>query len=243
MNIRITSTEARNRMRDVNKVITDAMSRARTIPSDPLLQTNRKLRQLSLLVTEIDGIKKRHGRLLSQVLIFAINKTPGWEAHRGFLPGAKGKSHLGCLAFESNTGKLYIFDCRRGHGNFDKDTKKAIGERLQSIEANIDSYAEQKFGGQIKSKKAFILSMYGNTWHSSPPVYEGKDISTLFAPCTGNFMNVYMKYIEHKVSNNYSQKISRTNIPNISNVFLRIENNPAMSNSDVIFMAKGTRIV
>ena len=240
MTIRITCAQAKIWTNNADKIVQDAMSRAQKIPCDPLLRTNH---QLSSVVSEIDGVKKRHGTLLSRALVYAISKTPGWKSHRGRIPLATGKTALGCLAFESSTGTLCIFDCRRGHGKFDKDTKNATDKRLQSIESNIYSFVGQRFRWPIISKKPFILSLYGNTWPSSYSIYSEKDISALFAPSTGIFMKRYMKYVEYKITDYYNSKIFGTNVPTRKNIFCSIENNLALSNRDVIFTAAGARIV
>jgi hypothetical protein len=49
--------------------------------------------RLSSLVSEIDGIKKRHGLLIERALIFAINKLPNWYAAKERIAVAGGK-HL-----------------------------------------------------------------------------------------------------------------------------------------------------
>ena len=47
--------------------------------------------RLSSLVSEIDGIKKRHGLLIERALIFAINKLPNWYAAKERIAVAGGK--------------------------------------------------------------------------------------------------------------------------------------------------------
>ena len=240
MTIQIPCAEAKIWTAKANKIISESMNNAQNIPCDPLLRTGR---QLSSFVSEIDGVKKRHGRLLSDALIYAISKTPGWMAHRGNLSVIKGRSPLGCLAFNSTTGRLLIFDCRRGHGNFDKDTRKATDERLKLINRNAKSYVKKKFGWSMKSKYAFILSLYGNTWPASYPIHSIKDISRIFAPCVGTFTKMYTTYVEHKVTDYYASRILGTSAPTRRNIFLKIEKGSKFSNRDVIFTGTGARII
>ena len=240
MTIRIPCAEAKIWTDRANRIISDSMNNAKNIPCDPLLKTGH---QLSSFVSEIDGVKKRHGRLLSEALIYAISKTPGWKAHRGKLSVVKGRSPLGCLAYDSTTGKLFIYDCRRGHGNFDKDTRNATDDRLKFIESNVTSYAKKRFGGSINSKYTFILSLYGNTWPATYPIRSMKDISRIFAPCIGTFVKMYTTYVEYKVTDYYASKILGTSVPNRRNIFLTIENNSKLSNRDVIFTGTGAKII
>lgn len=240
MTIRITCAQAKIWTNNADKMIQDAMSRAQKIPCDPLLRTNHKL---SSVVSEIDGVKKRHGKLLSRAIVYAISKTPGWMAHRGNLSVIKGRSPLGCFAFNSTTGRLLIFDCRRGHGNFDKDTRKATDDRLKLINRYAKSYVKKRFGWSVKSKYTFILSLYGNTWPASYPIHSIKDISRIFAPCVGTFTKMYTTYVENKVTDYYASRILGTSAPTRRNIFLKIEKGSKLSNRDVIFTATGARIV
>ena len=240
MTIRISCAEAKIWTDNANRIINDSMNNAKNIPCDPLLKTGH---QLSSFVSEIDGVKKRHGRLLSEALIYAINKTPGWKAHRGRLSVIKGKSPLGCLAFDSTTGNLFIFDCRRGHGSFDKDTRNATDKRLKLINRHARSYVKKKFGWSVKKKCPFILSLYGNTWPASYPIRCIDDVSGIFSPCIGTFAKMYARYVEYKVTDYYALRILRTSVPSRRNIFLTIENSSKLSNRDVIFTAAGARIV
>lgn len=240
MIIRISCAEATIWTNSANRIINDSMNNAKNIPCDPLLKTGR---QLSSFVSEIDGVKKRHGRLLSEALIYAISKTSGWKAHRGGLSIIKGKSPLGCLAFDSTTGKLFIFDCRRGHGSFDKDTRNATDRRLKLINNHATSYVKKKFGWSVKKKYPFILSLYGNTWPASYPIRNINDISKVFSPCIGTFIKMYARYVEYKVTDHYASKILGTSIPARRNIFLKIENSSNLSNRDVIFTKTGAKII
>ena len=70
------------------------------------------------------------------------------------------KAHLDCLAFNAASAKLYVFECKRGHGSFDGDKIKAIDQRLDSIGLAVGTYAVAK-GWRIASSDVFILSFYG----------------------------------------------------------------------------------
>jgi hypothetical protein len=60
-------------------IIEDARSQTAKISCDPLFIQNPKL---SALVTEIDSIKKRHGLLIEEALIFATIRSPGGRPAR-----------------------------------------------------------------------------------------------------------------------------------------------------------------
>jgi hypothetical protein len=83
------------------------------MPPDPLLTS---LPELSILVSAVDSVKKRHGLLIEQALIFAINKIPSWSARKQKIQTIGSKFEVDCLAFNSSTGALYVFECKRGHG-------------------------------------------------------------------------------------------------------------------------------
>jgi hypothetical protein len=51
--------------------------------------------KLSKVVSVVEGIKKRHGILIEDALIAAINFVPGWKAFKGVFPvSRKGSSRL-----------------------------------------------------------------------------------------------------------------------------------------------------
>lgn len=65
---------------------------ASKIAPDPLLTLAPKL---SKVVSVVEGIKKRHGILIKDALIAAINSVPGWKAFKGVIPRfPKGSSRL-----------------------------------------------------------------------------------------------------------------------------------------------------
>ena len=123
MCLRLSYAEALLWKRHASQLVADAKAKSASIPCDPLFGANPRL---SSLVSEVDGIKKRHGLLIERALIFAINKLPHWQAAKEQIQVAGGKAHLDCLAFNANTRKLYVFECKRGHGSFDGDKIRAI---------------------------------------------------------------------------------------------------------------------
>lgn len=186
-----------------SQIIADAKAKSASIPCDPLFGSNPRL---SSLVSEIDGIKKRHGVLIERALIFAINKLPNWQAAKEQIPLASGKAHLDCLAFNGASGKLYVFECKRGHGSFDGDKIKAIDQRLDSISSAIGSYATTK-SWHVASSDVFILSFYGAKWKSKYPIYDRHSVARLFEPCAGRFLSIYIDHIEAITTSTYSAEL------------------------------------
>ena len=129
MCLRLSYAEALLWKKHASQLVADAKAKSAAIPCDPLFVANPRL---SSLVSEVDGIKKRHGLLIERALIFAINKLPHWQATKEQIQVAGGRAHLDCLAFNTITGKLYVFECKRGHGSFDGDKIRAIDQRLGS---------------------------------------------------------------------------------------------------------------
>ncbi|WP_186398690.1 hypothetical protein [Stappia sp. P2PMeth1] len=185
------------------QLVADAKAKSASIPCDPLFGSNPRL---SALVSEVDGIKKRHGLLIERALIFAINKLPHWQAAKEQIPVTGGKAHLDCLAFNANTGKLYVFECKRGHGSFDGDKIRAIDQRLGNIKASIGAHVVSK-GWRPSSTGVFILSFYGATWKSAYPIYNKHDLATLFEPCVGRFVTEYMEHLEAATAQAYSSEL------------------------------------
>ncbi len=203
MCLRLTYAEALLWKKHASQLIADAKAKSASIPCDPLFGSNPRL---SSFVSEIDGIKKRHGLLIERALIFAINKLPNWQAAKEQIPLASGKAHLDCLAFNTGSGKLYVFECKRGHGSFDGDKIKAIDQRLDSISSAIGPYAITK-GWNVASSDVFILSFYGAKWKSKYPIYDRHSVARLFAPCAGRFLSTYIDHIEAITTGTYSAEL------------------------------------
>jgi hypothetical protein len=203
MCLRLTYAEALLWKQHASKLVADAKAKSATIPCDPLFGSNPRL---SSLVSEIDGIKKRHGLLIERALIFAINKLPHWHAAKEQIQVTGGKAHLDCLAFNANTGKLLVFECKRGHGSFDGDKIRAIDRRLDNIKASIGAHVVTK-GWKPSSTGIFILSFYGATWRSAYPIHNKHNVATLFEPCVGRFITDYMEHLEAATARAYSSEL------------------------------------
>jgi hypothetical protein len=166
--LRLKYAEAQLWKNKARQIINAAKVAAATNPCDPLLIPNPRL---SALVSEIDSIKKRHGTLIEEALIYAINRIPGWWAGKEKIPVAGGRAHLNCLSFNATTKLLYIFECKRGHGSFDSDKTSAIDARLDRIKAAIPAYSKAK-GWSPMNEEVFILSFYGTKWKSKYKIYD-----------------------------------------------------------------------
>jgi hypothetical protein len=113
---------------------------------------------------------------------------------------------LDCLAFNATSRKLYVFECKRGHGSFDGDKIKAIDQRLDSIGLAINAYVATK-GWQTASSDILILSFYGAKWKSKYPIYDRHSVARLFEPCVGRFIATYIDHIESIVTGAYSAEL------------------------------------
>jgi hypothetical protein len=206
MCLRLKYAEAQIWKRKARETIDAAKTAAASNPCDPLLMPNPRL---SALVSEIDSIKKRHGLLIEEALIFAINKVPGWVASKEKIAVAGGRAHLDCLAFNASHGLLYVFECKRGHGNFDADKTRAIDDRLDRIKLAIASHAARK-GWSPSKQEVFILSFYGTKWKSRYPIHDRSDVSKLFSPCLGSFVQDYMRHVENATNATYADELRGT---------------------------------
>lgn len=226
--------------RRASKVIADAKAKALSIPCDPLFEANPRL---SSLVSEIDGIKKRHGLLIEDALLFAINKLPHWSAAKDKVQVAGGKAHLDCLAFNSSTGKLYVFECKRGHGSFDYDKTAAIDQRLDKVGAAIGPHATAK-GWAPGSMDTFILSFYGTKWKSKYQIYTRDDVGSLFEPCIGRFVVEYMQFVEGVAASTYSEELRESVAVSTSgSIFDLIVEERGATGPDVLFTDHGADFV
>ncbi len=232
MCLRLTYAEALLWKQHASKLVADAKAKSVTIPCDPLFGSNPRL---SSLVSEVDGIKKRHGLLIERALIFAINKLPHWQAAKEQVPIPGGKAHLDCLAFNSKSGKLFVFECKRGHGSFDGDKIRAIDRRLTNIKASIGPHVTLK-GWKPSSTSVFILSFYGATWKSAYPIYDKHSVATLFEPCIGRFVTEYMDHLENATARAYSSELrDPVAVPLGKSIFDSIDDARQHPRPDVLF--------
>ncbi len=240
MCLRLTYAEALLWKKNAAQLIADAKAKSAKIPCDPLFGSNPRL---SSLVSEIDSIKKRHGLLIERALIFAINKLPYWQADKEKISVAGGKAHLDCLAFNANTGQLYVFECKRGHGAFDGDKIRAIDMRLDKIKASIGTHVTSK-GWKPSSTGVFILSFYGATWKSAYPIHDRHNVSSLFEPCVGRFVVDYMEHLEATTSNAFSSELrDAVDVPVGESVFDLITEDREKPWPDVMFTDSGAEFV
>ena len=240
MCLRLTYAEALLWKKNAAQLIADAKAKSAKIPCDPLFGSNPRL---SSLVSEIDSIKKRHGLLIERALIFAINKLPHWQADKEKILVAGGKVHLDCLAFNSNTGQLYVFECKRGHGAFDGDKIRAIDLRLDKVKASIGAHVTPK-GWKPSSTGVFILSFYGAKWNSAYPIHDRNSVASLFEPCVGRFVAEYMKHLETTASNAFSAELrDSVAIPIGESIFDSIVQDRVKPWPDVLFTEDGADFV
>ena len=238
--LRLTYAEALLWKKHASKLIADAKAKSASIPCDPLFGSTPRL---SSFVSEIDGIKKRHGLLIERALIFAINKLPNWHATKEQIPVAGGKAHLDCLAFNATSSKLYVFECKRGHGSFDGDKIKAIDQRLDSIGSAIAAYVTTK-GWQTASSDIFILSFYGAKWKSRYPIYDRHSVARLFEPCVGRFIATYIDHIEAIVTGAYSAELrDAVSIDRSETIFDLVNPDREEPWPDILFDENGTSFV
>lgn len=238
--MRLTYAEALLWKQHASKLVADAKAKSATIPCDPLFGSNPRL---SSLVSEIDGIKKRHGLLIERALIFAINKLPHWKAAKEKIPVVGGKAHLDCLAFNANTGKLYVFECKRGHGSFDGDKIRAIDQRLSKIQASIGAHVISR-GWKTSSTDVFILSFYGATWKSAFPIYNKHSVATLFEPCIERFVTEYMEHLENATAKAFSSELrDPVDVSAGESIFDAIDEGREGTLPDVLFTKNGADFV
>ena len=240
MCLRLTYAEALLWKKNAAQLVADAKANSAKIPCDPLFGSNPRL---SSLVSEIDSIKKRHGLLFERALIFAINKLPHWKADKEKISVAGGKAHLDCLAFNANTGQLYVFECKRGHGAFDGDKIRAIDLRLDKVKASIGAHVTPK-GWKPSSTGVFILSFYGATWNSAYQIYDRNSVASLFEPCVGRFVTEYMQHLETTASDAFSAELREpVTIPVGESIFDSIVQDSVQPWPDVLFTEDGADFV
>ena len=240
MCLRLTYAEALLWKENANQLIADAKSKSASTPCDPLFGSNPRL---SSLVSEIDGIKKRHGLLIERALIYAINKLPNWQAAKEQIPVVGGKAHLDCLAYNAALGKLYVFECKRGHGSFDGDKIKAIDHRLDSINSAIAAHSATK-GWSPASCDTFILSCYGAKWKSKYPIYDRYSVARIFAPCVGSFLSIYVDYVEEVTTATYSRELrDGVSVDRDKNIFDTLNSDRRDPLPDVLFNESGASFV
>lgn len=240
MCLRLPYAEALLWKKNAAKIVADAKAKSATIPCDPLFAATPRL---SSLVSEIDGIKKRHGLLIERALIYAINKLPHWQATKEKIPVVGGKAHLDCLALNANSGKLYVFECKRGHGAFDGDKISAIDQRLGKIKASIGAHARSK-GWAPVSTEIFILSFYGAKWTSAYPIYDKNNVARLFEPCIGSFTQEFMSHLEAMVARAYRSELrDAVDVDQGQTIFDMLDEQLESSGPDVLFTEDGSEFV
>lgn len=240
MCLNLTYTEARLWMKRANDIVHEAMSKAKLKTPDPLLTAYPNL---SSLVSAMVSIKIRHGYLVEDALIDAIGKVPNWEAKRVRISISTGNADLDCIAFNRNSGKLYVFECKRGNSYPDYSSRASIDNRLDKVKASISNYTSS-VGWNPKSHDFFILSFYGCTWKSKYDILDKKTIETKFEPCVVYFINEYMRYAELKVRDMCGNEIfGEDKLYEDDNIFYKLERELEEIEGEILFTEDGAKFV
>lgn len=166
------------------------------IPTDPLLMAAPRL---SEVVSVVDSVKKRHGPLIEDALIAAINGVQGWVAEKSKVPRpGKGYYKPDCIAVNQSTKTAYVFECKRNYGSLDAPAKREADERLDEIGVLFPAYAASR-GWPAMTPSLFILSFYGTAPGSKHPVYDRNSASALFPSCVVRFARDFISYTEEVV--------------------------------------------
>ena len=178
----------------------------------------------------------------------------GWQK-KAKIPVSSGNAFLDCIAFNHKSGKLYVFECKRGHASPDGSAQKSIDSRLDDIKISIPAYLSS-VNWNPKSFDLFILSFYGSVWNSKYKIFDRASIASIFEPCVGLFMDEYMRYIEYIVRNMYSSRI-RTEF-NVrggdadadkdiadegDSIFCKLENEPKEIEGEIQFTESKAKLV
>ena len=154
MCLKLSYVEARLWRDKAHRLISRSVAATKTI--DPLLTSAGKL---SEVVSVVDGIKKRHGLLIEDALIAAINFVPGWTAHRGVIPRGAGKVFkTDCVAYNRAAKTAYLFECKRQYTFLDGDAKKAVDGRLDEIAKLFPAFATSQGWSVTNQSSSFSAS-------------------------------------------------------------------------------------
>jgi hypothetical protein len=202
MCLKLPYVEARLWRDKAHRLISRSVAATKTI--DPLLTSAGKL---SEVVSVVDGIKKRHGLLIEDALIAAINFVPGWAAHRGVIPRGAGKVFkTDCVAYNRAAKTAYLFECKRQYTFLDGDAKKAVDGRLDEIAKLFPAFATSQ-GWSVTNESLFILSFYGTAKGNKYPVHDRRTVASLFPPCAMRFVNDFVSYTEASVGRWCSERL------------------------------------
>ena len=202
MCLKLSYVEARLWKDKAHQLISRSVAATKTI--DPLLTTAG---QLSEVVSVVDGIKKRHGLLIEEALIAAINFVPGWTALHGVIPRGVGKVFkTDCVAYNWSAKTAYVFECKRQYAFLDGDAKKAADDRLDKIANLFPAFATSQ-GWSVTNQGLFILSFYGTAKGIKYPVHDRHTVGSLFPPCALRFVNDFVSYTESIVGRWCSERL------------------------------------
>ena len=185
-------------------LIADAEKKAQKMEVDPVLKF---VPNISRLVSAVDSIKKRHGPLIEEALVFAISRIPGWSAERQTNVSYAGENFkLDCFAHHAGSETLYVFECKRGHGVGDSAALRSIDQRLNKVVPASKQHARSS-GLSVKHIKAFIISFYGKKWKSDYPIFDSHEAATIFPPCAVRFADELRKSSENLISRHVGDRV------------------------------------
>jgi hypothetical protein len=122
-----------------DRIFTRAAAMAEEATVDPLFEDERLYRSYR----QAQSVLIAHGHLIEEALVKFIGFMDGWSSrHEAWVVGDE-KFKIDCLAFDHMTGRLIVFECKRGLRALDRERAKRCDDRLSKLEnlfAKMNAY-------------------------------------------------------------------------------------------------------
>jgi len=173
---------------------------------DPLLEVAP---DLSKLVKSIHSMAISHGTWIEESLRDFVRAIPDWQSEIKVRLSVKSKiTEIDNIAYNSTSGKVVLWECKRFWDTLDDPAKVAVSDRFEFLEANkqlLETELSNIIGATPKSVDMVVFNCWGKDkkWPKGMKEYKiycRDEISELFGPCIWECIEFHRDYITQTMS-------------------------------------------
>ena len=202
--ITFTETVINKWIDEAESIFAKAAVRAAQAKVDPLFEATDD--RLYRSYREAHTVLISHGHLIERALVHFVGHMQGWSSRHEAPINGISAFKADCLAFDHRTGRLIVFECKRGLRGLDRARAEACERRLGEIRTALGSSGTYKFLGddwEYDSVETLIVSYYGARWSSGVRVLSGGEVDRVFGRNLRRALHDFVRMTETRTKQAY----------------------------------------
>lgn len=184
--------------------------------TDPLLEASP---DLSKLVKSIHSMAISHGTWIEESLRDFVRAIPDWQSEIKVRLSVKSKiTEIDNIAYNSATGKVVLWECKRFWETLDGPAKLEVSDRFNFLEANkpqLEAELSKIIGKTPNAVDMVVFNCWGKErkWPKGMKTYKiycRDEISDLFGPCIWECIEFHRDYITQTMSDLFGLQKNNT---------------------------------